>query len=259
MWETFPIQKGGVSGPDCQTIDRTFLYKKSEDVVVMPWKEVDEPTKKWCVSLWKEQFNGGKLGDDDLVGWIPSQGTIVAKYGKWIGKTRSRNVGYINYLYVTPLFRKGGVANRLIETILYHGCLRWGSSTGFLFEVQSVPRSLSLQNPDYMCRFSYVWVPFTLKSAEKKWKPADFRPYLSNEMGFIGNYTGWKGYKYEEDILVFDSHGDIVWYSNVLTLCTFDGFETSGAYCRIFSPLGNVTVFAENMYFTATFGHHVLG
>jgi hypothetical protein len=104
-----------------------------------------------------------------------------------------------------------------------------------------------------------VWIPFSLKSSEKRWEPFDFTKHISDKKGFIGNYTEWKGYRYKEDILIFDSHNDIVWYSSILTMCTFDGFKADGAYCRIFSPFGNVTVFAENMYFKTDSTHYLLG
>jgi hypothetical protein len=263
MWETFPIQTESTSNPECQTIDTDFIYNKWDEVTTVFWKDIPVPVKQWCISLWKYHFKIVRDGmdDNDLVGYIPGQGTVVAKRGKWIGQSKSRTVGYINYLFVNPLSRSKGMAKKLIETILHRTCQEWSDVRAFLFEVQHVPKSLSKKTSHYMCRFSYMWIPFLGSSETPQWKSfLDFKDYLKNKKGFIGTQTDWRAYKCGEDIIIFDTHDDIVWYSSVTSLCSFDGFSADGAYCRVFSPFGNVTVYAENMYFqSGIMTHYLLG
>uniref|UniRef100_A0A6C0I7G8 N-acetyltransferase domain-containing protein n=1 Tax=viral metagenome TaxID=1070528 RepID=A0A6C0I7G8_9ZZZZ len=263
MWKTFPIQTTQTTNPECQSIDSAFTYKKWDEVTTCFWKDTPIKIKQWCLSLWRFHFKIMRDGmdDGDLIGYIPGQGTIIAKHGKWIGSVRSRTVGYINYLFVDASKRGGGLAQKLIETILNRARQEWINITAFLFEVRQTPPSLAQKTSHYMCRFSYVWIPFFADSDIPEWKPfLEFKEYLQSKKGFVGSYTDWRAYRKDENIIVFDSHDDIVWYSSFISLPSFDGFQTDGAYCRVFSPFGNVTVYAENIYFTpSSTTHYLLG
>ena len=133
-------------------------------------------------------------------------------------------------------------------------CAVWDTPISFFFELQQVPKSLNALHPDIFARFSYVWIPFIKHSSN--WKEFDCTEYASNLKGFGWNYKGWKGFKYNEDIILFDSHNDIVWYTSFLKLIEFDGLDISGAYCRVFSPFGNTYIYAENIYFTSKNIHY---
>lgn len=250
MWKSFPIQTSSDRGDECATIQRGFKYTKYEDVEISEWKSVPANVKQWCLSLWKEHFGTQRdpNSDSDLVGWIPSKGVIVAKYGRWIGNTRSRNAVYVDHLYVSPLNRGERLAEHLIHSICYESCARWGDSLAFLFEVDSIPQSLTDRGAQPLCRYHYTWILFTSIEKPPKWKPCSL-DILKTKKGFHAGFGGWKAYTDGENYIVFDSSNDIVWYSSATVLHTFDGFTIVGAYCRIFSPLGSSAVFAENMYF----------
>lgn len=260
MWESFPIQTRSDEGPDCQTIDPTFQYTRHPDVQVMKWKDAPANIRQWCVSLWKDTFDlvRDPVASADLLGWIPGVGTIVANYGRWIGATRSRRAVYINYLVVAEGHRNGGIAEKLIHSVCAEACVVWGSSTAFLFEVNQIPGGLSRRGAPPVCRFSYVWVPFTSISRPPKWKPANVKKILPRIPGFYGAHTGWKAYTCGSDSVLFDAHNDIVWVSSMLSLATFDGFPAAGAYYRMFSSFGTFAVFAENMYHAPISGHIML-
>jgi hypothetical protein len=255
MWERFPLQTYTNKGDDCQLIDRDYAYKQDGSVVVSPWKDVPSSHQTWCLHVWGSLFSH-KIDDTDLVGIIPQKGVILAKYGRWIGKTRSRAVVYINNLYVSIAYRGQGIAEQLIESITYSATNSWGQNP-FLFELENVPTSLILRNAEPLTKFSYVWIVF-FKTGSSLWKPFPFEDYLSDKPGFISSYAGWKGYKYNDDIIIFDSLNDIVWYSSMLGLYTFDALPIDGAFCRIFSQFGNISVYAENMYFDSGCSHFVL-
>ena len=124
-------------------------------------------------------------------------------------------------------------------------CLKW-----------NIPPSLLAIKATPVCRYNYVWIPFH-SSKTPAWTPSKLS--LKSEKGFHGKYPGWLSYSNQSDTIVFDSCGDIVWYTNFSTLSTFDGFLSNGAYCRVFHPLGSFAVFAQNMYFEpSAFTHYLL-
>lgn len=260
MWNTFPIQTPSIrgGGSEFSIINRSFKYKKFSEVQVKTWKEYSDDEKKWCISIWKKVFGyiRDSINDEDCIGIIPEQGTILARNGIWIDNTVSTKIVYVNYLYVDEKYRNKGIAGKLIQSICAESSIRWGDPISFFFELQQVPKSLSALNADIFSRFSYIWIPF-LKNTSN-WKVFDYKEYVSNLKGFRWNYKGWKGFKYNEDIIIFDSHNDIVWYTSFLKLIEFDGLDISGAYCRVFSPFGNTYIYAENSYFIPKNIHYVL-
>jgi len=246
MWKSFPIQtEATTGGVECQLIDPSFTYTRFEEVQVSEWKDVDPGIQKWCMSIWTDNFGMVRcpLADTDLVGWIPRKGTIVGKRGYWVGQTRSRSAVYITNLYVDPLFRSEGLARKLI-----HSVAATGGNTAFLFEVDVIPKSLQERAAQPLCKFGYTWVPFTSISKPPRWKPIEVR--LGDKKGFHSACTGWQAFQDPAgNQAVFDANNDIVSYTSLLALHTFDGFPAGGAYCRMFTPMGTSAVFAQNMYF----------
>lgn len=230
-----------MGGPECEMIVPHFNYTKYPDVRVTEWKNTTN--KETLLSLWKHIFGMVRcpLHDEDLVAHIPQKGTIVAKYGTWVGLSRSRHAVYITYLFVEKQWRKTGVARRLIHSITHASTQKWGD-VPFLFEVEQIPPSLAHAQP--VCRYSYIWIPFV--GGGLQWKETSLS-VLAKKIGFHA-CTGWVAYHDGLDYIVFDANNDIVWYSSVWALPTFHG---EGAYCRIFG-WGSGAVFAENMYFNAS-------
>jgi len=259
MWKSFPIQTSSTpKGEECSRMVDNFSYIRDPDVEVSTWKDAPGNVKQWCLSLWKDTFGTLRppVQDDDMLGWIPAKATITASYGQWIGETRSRRVVYINHLFVDSLCRGEGIASKLIHSIANEACTRWGKSQSFLFEVEHIPPSLLAIGATPLCRYNYVWIPFH-SSNTPAWTPSKLS--LKSEKGFHGKYPGWLSYSNQSDTIVFDSCGDIVWYTNFSTLSTFDGFLSNGSYCRVFHPLGSFAVFAQNMYFEpSAFTHYLL-
>lgn len=258
MWNCLPIQTSEMKGNEYSSIDRGFEYQRSDHVVVRPWKDVQRNIKNWAQTIWKHEFGSvrSSLNDKDLLGWIPDIGTIAAHYGRWIGTTRSKHVVYIDCLYVSPIHRGEGVAKDLIMSICNECQIRWGKGLSFFFEVDEIPKSLKHKGAVPLCRYSYAWVPFLNSNSQPVWKQIPKTKTLSSLKGFHGG-AGLRLYQNASgDKMLFDSNNDIVWYTNILSLYTFDGFKALGAYCRIFSSIGSSAVFAENMYFTPSYTEH---
>jgi hypothetical protein len=250
MWASFPIQTSS-GGVECSMIDKGFQYTRYPEVTVSQWKDVSN--KQYFLDLWKEIFGMRRcpLTQDDMVGYIPQKGTIVAKYGYWVGHDKSRQAVYINCLFVEKGHRKEGIATKLIQSITFESCKRWGSIP-FFFEVEEIPLSLIKRNAEPVCRYSYVWIPFI--GGDIQWKTTSL-DILKNMKGFH-SFEGWQAYTDGTDYIVFDSNDDIVWYSSVWCLPFFNGFLTMGAHCRVVG-WGGSAVFAENMYFTPKHHHYL--
>ena len=241
MWKSFPIQTVEDRGDDGARIVSHNPLVHDPAVTLSLWKDAPPEIRQWCLSIWSDVFATVRtpVADEDILGWIPHKGTVVAKSGRWIGESRSRPASYVSCLYVDELHRKEGVANALIHSIAAEGCKRWGPTTAFLFEVDTIPKSLHERGAAPVCRYSYTWVPFTTIQRPPKWEPITLEK-LQTVKGFHSlHYTGWKAFKYGEDMVVLDSSNDIVWYSSWLSLSTFDGLPLPGAYCRVFTPFGS--------------------
>lgn len=258
MWNSFPIQthlnKDGIEG---SLIDRDYKYERFPDVCVTTWKECPSDIRGWCKHIWHSIFKTVRdpIGDNDLIGWIPSKGTITAKYGKWIGENKSKNVVLINYLYIDPSQRGKNLANQLIQSIGNESAKIWGTTT-FLFEADVIPSSLSKKGAIPLCKYHYGWIPF-VPSKLDTWKEIPITEISSK--GFHGNMNGYKLYQNTfGDKLLFDPNDDIVWYTNFYSIFSFDGFLIGGAYCRVFTPYGSSAIFAHNMYFTPSYSTHYL-
>ena len=253
MWNSFPIQThSNNNGIEGSLIDHAYKYERFSDVQVTLWKECPPKIKQWCKHIWHSVFKTVRdpIGDDDLIGWIPSKGTITAKYGKWIGEQKSKHVVLINYLYVDPSYRGKNLANHLIQSIGNESAKLWGSTT-FLFEADVIPQSLTKKGAIPLCRYHYGWIPFVPSSTDI-WKEIPIDKIESK--GFHGNMSGYKMYQNTfGDKLLFDPNDDIVWYTNFSSIFSFNGFLIGGAYCRVFSPWGASAIFAHNMYFTPSY------
>lgn len=249
-------------GEEFQPIQKNVSYQRFENVNITKWGETSSDTKQWCESIWKEAFGTTRtpLNNEDLVGWIPHKGTIVSRYGYWIGESKSRNVIYVNFLYVSPECRGDGVARQLILSMCNESTKLWGASTPFMFEVDEIPKSLVDIDAQPMCRYSYVWVPFNKLHKSRQWRKRSTK-HISLLKGFHGKHTGFRLYQNAiGDKILFDCNDDIVWFTNMFSLTTFDRHTKDGAYCRIFTPFGKSAVFAENMYFTPSYtSHYILG
>ena len=259
MWKSLPIQTKNMRGDDYAPIDRTIVYERFPDVIVKQWKDVTPNIRQWCQSIWKEAFGTSRspLNDADLVGWIPTKGTIVARYGHWIGESRSRNIVYVNCLYVSTVSRGEGLAKHLILSVSHEAQKIWGNSIPFFFEVDKIPDSLLDIDAQPICRYRYSWIPF-YPADHRKWKQIKLTSTRFLK-GFHGKSSGFRLYQNTfGDKILFDCNDDIVWYTYALSLASFDGFPAKGAYCRIFCSTGESAVFAENMYFTPSYGTHYL-
>lgn len=263
MWKSLPIQTTDMRGEDFHSINKDFNYQRFDNVIIKKWGEVPSDIKTWCKTLWKDNFGTSRtpLNNDDLVAWIPEKGTIAARYGHWIGESHSREVTYINCLYVSPSCRGEGAAMQLILSVCNESSKRWGNSIPFMFEVDKIPQSLIEISAQPICRYSYLWVSFKKKTSNiSNWKRIHIRNISMNK-GFHGKRTGFRLFQNAiGDKILFDSNDDVVWYTSMMSLVTFDGFVKEGAYCRIFTPFGKSAVFAENMFFTPSYNtHYILG
>ena len=261
MWNSLPIQtKSDKGGLEFTRIEPSIQYERFSNVEVTSWKDAPPDIRTWCRNVWRDQFKTERdpVSDEDLVGWIPSKGMITAKFGKWVGTTRSRPSVYVNYLYVNPKYRSQGLAKHLILSISHEANKKVGSSSVFLFETDVIPASLTSRGAQALCRYHYMWLPFV--SSSKNWKQDTDFSFLDQEKGFHGSREGFKLYSNSTDKVLFDCNDDIVWYTSFLSLFTFDGFDAKGAFCRVFSPFGTSAVYAENMYFNPTYtSHYLLG
>lgn len=257
MWNSFPIQTTETpSGIEGTMIDPSFKYTNYPEVQTHDWKDCPKQVKQWCLTLWKDVFGTVRdpVGPQDIVGYIPSKATIVAKYGKWIGDRKSKHLVVICFLYVDHSLRGKGIATKMIHTIGHECGKRWGP-TSFLFESDTVPSSLSKKKAVPLCTYHYGWIPFI--PSDNKWKEIPFNE--ETVQGFHGSRTGYRMYQDSVgDKIVFDFNDDIVWYTNLFTLRTFNGFLALGAFCRFFTPWGGSALFAHNMFYTPTRWSHYL-
>lgn len=262
MWERLPIQRTR-RGPSYSFIEREHTYELYEDVQVKTWKSVPTGVKRWAQSLWQDGFKVRRnpANAEDILAWIPRKGVLLAKYGQWIGADRSTYMVYMCYNYVARDFRGEGVSEELVLSLCHECTRRWGP-VRFVFELQSVPRSLADATP--IVRFSYVWVPFLSIQSPPRWTPvsvADTMKGLERYHGFhTAQWAGYRAFEYKGMKIVLDPHNDVVYYDDYTSLLTFDGIPISGAYCRVFSPLGGVRIYVENMYFEpeTRFEHYLL-
>jgi hypothetical protein len=243
-------------------IDREFLYTPDPDVQTACWKDAPKHVRKWCLSVWKDEFGlrRSSMGDTDIVAWVPRISILAAKRGRWIGPEKSFNVVAMCFNYVDREHRQKGWSGKLIMTLCHKATEVWGP-TPFIFEIQdSVPRGLRDIKP--FLRFTYTWIPFLYVQVPPKWKPISLDGFASIP-GFHPNETsGYLAFQHEHDghRVLLDPHNDILFYDDFVSLCTFDAIQTAGAYCRIFSPIGTSQIFLENMYFEdpPQFDHFIL-
>jgi GNAT superfamily N-acetyltransferase len=269
MWNSLPIQTKKDKGIEFTRIEPTFQYERFSDVEVTTWNDAPSDIKTWCRNVWRDQFKTERdpISENDLVGWIPSKGIITAKFGKWVGEIRSRPAVYVNYLYVDPKYRSQGLAKHLILSVSHEANNKAGTSSVFLFETDVIPKSLTSRGAQALCRYHYVWLPFLFDAPpsdcrSRYWTADTDLSILHQEKGFHGTVEGFKLFRKinSTDKVLFDCNNDIVWYTSFLSLFTFDGFDSKGAFCRVFSPFGNSAVYAENMYFSPTYtSHYLLG
>jgi hypothetical protein len=143
--------------------------------------------------------------------------------------------------YVDPTRRREGLAQKMILTMANKL-----SPRKFIFELQSVPKSLADATP--FLRFSYVWVPHLWNGKYAEVLPLDAH-------GIPGFHPdSWAGYRMFRSGMarvLLDPHDDIVWYDGC-DVWDLAGFPEQGCsrYVRWFSPYGNIRVYAQNMYFT---------
>jgi hypothetical protein len=240
-------------------IHREFQYPVSADIRVSRWKDTPTETKAWAFSIWAETFGTQRtcMGDDDLLLWMPGISTLTAKHGTWIGDTRSFYAVYVGGNYVDPAHRGKGISGRMILTMANEATRIWGPIP-FLFELQTVPPGLRDVQP--ILRFSYVWIPFANPADPPRWKEGG----VDIERGYPGFHVdsteGYRCFSRGDQRILLDSLNDIIYYTDVLSLPTFDGMPLSGAWCRVFHPWGSVRVFLHNMYhdLEPSLKHHIL-
>lgn len=248
MWETLPIQRN-VRGPDFTFINREKDYPLNSDVEWKRWKEVPDNVKKWCLSIWQDVFNikRNPVEQNDLLFWIPQKGILVAKYGHFIGCSKSRRMIYVCYNFVCEHFRGEGLSKHLILTMA-NKCKEIYGPITFMFELRLTPHSLTDALP--FMKFTYVWIPFLMVQVPPKWKSTTDYSFLKGYCGFHSiHWKGYKAFKYENEHILLDPANDIVYYDNYLSLYSFDGMKLPGAYCRVFSPFGDRRIFVQNLFF----------
>jgi len=242
-------------------IDREFVYSTFEAVRVSRWKDVPDQIKTWASSLWSDTFHVERafMGDDDLLIWIPRVSTLVAKHGKWIGDEKSFHTIFVSCNYVDSDFRGQGLSGKMILTMAHEATRIWGP-TPFLFEVNDVPRGLVAVQP--FLRFTYVWIPFVDVCVPPRWTPCNLDTIVGKAYpGFYAdNMNGYRAFSYDGQTILLDPLNDIVFYTDALSLTTFDGLPLPGTWCRFFCPWGNTRVYLHNMYFTSppSMKHYVL-
>lgn len=259
MWETLPIQRR-IRGLDFTFMEREREYPEYPNVEWRRWKDVPESTQKWCLSIWEDIFyiRRNPVEKNDLLFWIPQKGILVAKYGHFVGQQKSRRMIYVCYNFVCEQFRGEGLSKHLILTMA-NKCKELYGPITFMFELHNTPRSLQDAIP--FMKFSYVWIPFLYANITPKWKPTSDFSFLKGYHGFHSiHWKGYKAFKYNNEHILLDPTDDIVYYDNYLSLYSFDGMKLPGAYCRVFSPFGDRTIFIQNLFFDDPdyFNHYLL-
>lgn len=260
MWESLPIQRDYNKGNNFSFIFRDKKYTAYDDVEFSRWKKVPSHIQSWSLSIWEDHYETRRnpAGENDMLFWVPQKGMLLAKYGHFVGNSKSRRMIYVCYNYVCKPYRGEGVSERLILTMANKCRETYGPIT-FMFELQSVPRSLSTAVP--FMKFSYIWIPFFTLEIPPKWKETRDLSFLKRHPGFHSiHYKGYKAFEYNGEHILFDPINDIVYYDNYMSLFSFDGMKLPGAYCRVFNPFGNYHVFVQNMYFDKPdyFVHNIL-
>lgn len=248
MWETLPIQRNN-RGPDFSFIHREEEYPSYSDVECQYWKDVPYNIKVWCLSLWQDVFNikRNPIEKNDLLFWISQKGVLVAKYGNFVGSSKSRKMVYVCYNFICEQFRGEGLSKNLILTMA-NKCKELYGPITFMFELRTTPTSLKSAIP--FMKFTYVWIPFLSVQDPPKWKQTFNYSFLKGYAGFhCIKWKGYKAFKFGDQHILLDPANDIVYYDNYLSLYSFDGMKLPGAYCRVFSPFGDKTVFVQNLYF----------
>ena len=252
MWKSLPIQRKGQTGPHLGTIYPQFPYKRSEDVHVAEWKDVPESIQKWALSVWRDSFGIARnpMHTTDLLAWIPGVATLVAQRGYWVDAYQSKSMINMSYNFVHPERRREGLAGKLIHTLGLESSKRWDTDA-FLFELQNVPPSLATAIP--IAKFHYIWIPCLRTDA--RWTLISERriqKLLRGRPGFHPlRYSGCRGYEHSESkhIIVMDPHNDVIAYDSMSDFLEFGVDGSIGHFCRVFSPYGVISVFAENMFF----------
>lgn len=254
MWDVFPIQCQGDKGSPLKTIIPNYKYTVYDEVNVKPWKEVPDEVKRWCMTIWNDEFNCIRCpaGGDDLLFWIPKQGMLLGKKGIWVDELKSKRVVYVSCNYVHPEMRKQRVSERLIHMVGHKANELWNIDS-FIFEAAKFPRTLLKRNAIPIAKFQYTWVPTMM--IDKEWKEItnnEIKNYIYGKEGFYPDEcVGCIGFQHSKskNIIVLDYNDDVVAYDSYLDLTTLNG---KGHYCRVFSELGMFYFFAENMYFERT-------
>jgi len=258
MWEMLPIQR--TPGRAGTMINRDFQYETFPDVKTDFWKNVPTNVQEWCISIWQDEFTLRRqsVGQDDILAWVPKIGILVAKLGGWVGKTKSFRVIAMCFNYVERSSRGKGWSGKMITSLAARTRQEWGVMP-FIFEIQGkVPRGLQEITP--FLTFTYTWIPFLSVQVPPKWTSIP-----TTEFGFLPGfhpreYTGYKAFIHDGNRVLLDPHNDIIYYDDLVSLCSFDGLPIPGSYARVFSPLGTTQVFLENMYFDPQppFDHFIL-
>jgi len=254
MWSTLPIQRYGRkdSGPEFECIRPGHAYPRYDNVRVSKWKDTDLATRAWALQIWRREFSVVRtpLHDTDYLIYVEKTSTLVARLGVWIGDAQTTRMVHVTLNYVAPEQRGLGIAGQMILSMAHDLTKELGCDVKFMFELHNVPPSLNDAIP--FMRFSYTWVPFF---AAEAWTAIQFpSDFWNKKVGFRPD--AWAGYQLfslstaggGEKHILFDPHDTVVWFTDFGSLLTFD--KRAGANVRFFWSLGNVRVYAENMYFT---------
>lgn len=251
MWDVFPIQCDGTTGKPLQTISPKYPYTRHPEVQVAPWKDVPPDVRTWAQMIWKDEFECHRvpIASTDLLAWIPGQATLTARRGYWVDKYQSKPMVLMNSNYVHSMLRGHRLAEKMITSLAYEVGQRWNIDA-FLFEIREVPASLQRRKAHPIAAFQYVWIPSL--EEDPNWvvmKPKALRSVLRTTRGFhSATYPGMTGYRHAVHgrVVLLDACDDAIYFDSVSDLTTLPG---PGRYCRMFSPLGPVKLYAENMYF----------
>lgn len=251
MWDVFPIQCEGDMGIPLRTISPKYVYTRHPDVQVAPWKNVPTDVRTWAQMIWKDEFDCHRvpIAPSDLLAWIPGQATLTARRGYWMDTHRSKPMALMNSNYVHSMLRGHRLAEKMITSLAHEVVRRWNIDA-FLFEIREVPASLRRRKAVPIASFQYVWVPSL--EEDPNWgvmTPKALRSVLQTQRGFHSStYPGMIGYRHAGHgrVVLLDAHNDAIYFDSASDLTTLPG---TGRYCRAFSPLGPVKLYAENMYF----------